>query len=478
MAALRLAGACHAQCVPTWSAMKRGAYYATKSIREIEAAVSGVGTPTVLYGGGLRSFGGAFPMNLAQIDAERVYDLGGGVRIDSPPDPVEAVKVLTYGGSQWPLALGLYVGGFFQTAGPLPVRGLARWDGKKWHDVGGGVGWPGCPNCIPQVMALALYSPDGDPGGEELFVGGSFESAGSLSQKGLARWNGTLWSSVGGGLANAAATNPTVSAMLVHDDDGAGPRRPGLYVGGSFVFAGGSNVNSIARWDGTTWEPLAQGLASTPLLSLAEFDEDGAGPGRPALFAGGAFKIAGNPDIWYIARWDGQAWSHVGPIFNGPVYAMTAFDDDGPGPNKRSLFAGGAFTHIFTTPYTRIARWDGSAWYPLETGVYGIGAAQVNALGVFDEDGPGPNPGGLHVGGRFRYAGGTYANWAARWGCPLDVRPCEPDCNNDGVLNLSDFGCFLNNVALNGPYADMDEDGLMTPADFSLFRQRFADGCP
>ena len=55
---------------------------------------------------------------------------------------------------------------------------------------------------------------------------------------------------------------------------------------------------------------------------------------------------------------------------------------------------------------------------------------------------------------------------------------CYPDCNGDGALNLSDFGCFTTKFALGDPYADCNGDATLNLADFGCFTTKFALGCP
>ena len=55
---------------------------------------------------------------------------------------------------------------------------------------------------------------------------------------------------------------------------------------------------------------------------------------------------------------------------------------------------------------------------------------------------------------------------------------CYPDCNGDGSLNLSDFGCFTTRFALGEAYADCNGDGVRNLADFGCFTTKFALGCP
>ena len=66
---------------------------------------------------------------------------------------------------------------------------------------------------------------------------------------------------------------------------------------------------------------------------------------------------------------------------------------------------------------------------------------------------------------------------------PFEIRgtegsPCYPDCNGDGLLNLSDFGCFTTQFALGMAYADCNGDGIRNLADFGCFTTKFALGCP
>jgi hypothetical protein len=58
------------------------------------------------------------------------------------------------------------------------------------------------------------------------------------------------------------------------------------------------------------------------------------------------------------------------------------------------------------------------------------------------------------------------------------VSPCYPDCNGDGALNLSDFGCFQTKFALADPYADCNGDVVLNLSDFGCFQTKYALGCP
>jgi trimeric autotransporter adhesin len=310
------------------------------------------------------------------------------------------------------LPAGLYVGGEIDQAGVLDVNSLARWDGADWHDVGGGVTRPG--TTIPYVFAMAVFDEDSEgPLPPALFVGGQFEHAGAVSAHALARWDGREWSEVGGGI-NPGVGHATIFAMAVYDDG----RGPALYVAGRLRSAGGKEAWNIARWDGAEWEPLGPGINGA-VHALHVFDEDGPGPLRPALFAGGSFSEVpgGEPgSMGSIGRWDGIDWTPVGGFLPtaGSVRTMTVWDPDGLGPASESLYVGGYFNRLPDgTLSNRVARWDGEQWHIVGGGVTGFGAGTgLECIAVFDEDGAGPNPGG--------------------------------DCDGDSAHTFFDFLCFQN----------------------------------
>jgi ribosomal protein L27 len=123
-----------------------------------------------------------------------------------------------------------------------------------------------------------------------------------------------------------------------------------------------------------------------------------------SLYAGGDFTTAGGVPTNYIARWDGSQWHPLGSGVGGgddPRVHALAFGPDG------SLYAGGYFTTAGGVAANSIARWDGFQWYPLDGGTGGA-YPSVSALAV------GPD-GSLYAGGRFTTAGGVAANDIARW---------------------------------------------------------------
>ena len=286
----------------------------------------------------------------------------------------------------------LYAGGGFTLLGSNGT-GIAKWTGTIWTGVGGGL----FPVNSAVVYSLAVY----DNGtGPALCVGGSFSGAGMASSNNVLKWNGTSWSALGTGVGGGFVDK--VLALQVHND-GSGPA---LYVGGYFATAGGTSAGNIAKWNGASWSPLGGGTNNV-LRSLAVYNVGAS----PTLFAGGDFTLAGGVSAAHLAAWNGASWASVGARANSPDGQVRAFVvwDDGSGP---ALYASGDFTVTGATTVNHIAKWDGTAWSALGSGIASGGSnAHVSCLAVYD-DGSGP---ALYAGGYFGYAGGTLAGDIAKW---------------------------------------------------------------
>ena len=172
----------------------------------------------------------------------------------------------------------------------------------------------------------------------------------------LAAEEGRHWS----GIFQPPGIDYVARALAV---DGAG----NLYVGGEFTSAGGVAANNIAKWDGSAWSALGSGLGGS-LTGVWALVVDGAGN----LYAGGTFG--------YVAKWDGNAWSPLAAVPSGePGYvSVSALAVDGAG----NLYAGGRFTTAGGVAANNIAKWDGSTWSALGSGLGGVENPVVSALAV------------------------------------------------------------------------------------------------
>ncbi len=225
----------------------------------------------------------------------------------------------------------LYAGGSFNTAGGTAARQIAQFDltTAQWSSVGEGVTQMGGG---PTVYAIA-FGPDGD-----MYAGGAFNEIGGVAANNLARWDGTSWSDVGGGVTGTTGGSTAVTALVV---DGGGD----LYAGGSFTDAGGVTVNSVARWNGSAWAGLGSGVGNGRVETLVL--------ALPYLYAGGGFSdMDGNPTLDFLAKWEGVVMTpnedvaapaeaaRLAPAFPNPfsAEATLAFEPERPQAVRLDLF--------------------------------------------------------------------------------------------------------------------------------------------
>lgn len=459
--------------------------------------------PRLLVGGDFRVVGGRAPSALAVSNVAVWEDRWSALSTDDAhglDDEVADLVVFDDGSGP-----ALYAGGAFIGAGATIAHGVARWNGDGWSALDG----PTRSGVRGEVNALAVFD---DGRGPALYAGGDFVAAGGIGGANLARWDGTAWTTVGGG------TNGPIYDLFVHDDgsgpalfvagdfsrvgstlayglarwDGAGWDRvrggvssfgfasalgafdagdgAELHVGGSFTSAGGVSTDSIARWNGSIWQTLPPGRGVSGLVdALAVFD-DGNGA---RLYVGGQFTSAGGAPAASIAAWDGAAWETVGPGLAGASGRALVRDMAVSGvAEANSLFMTGSFRGAGNVEAFSIIRWDGTHWHAVgqgsQPGLWGRGSALLE----FD-DGPGP---ALFVGGDFIAAGGqAAAHLAILRPCPAT---CRADIDGDGALTVYDFLAFQGLFQAGDARADFDGDGSLTLMDFVSFQAAFAAGCP
>ncbi len=361
----------------------------------IEVFDDGTG-PALYVGGNLTMAGGAAASRIARWDGTVWSALGTGLN----------TSVLSLGVFDDGSGPALYAGGLFSMAGNIAVNRVARWSGSAWAPLGAGI----TGSFFASVRTMEVFD---DGAGAALYVGGEFPVAGTMPANNIARWGGTAWSLLGGFIPG---TNATVWDLEVFDD-GSGSA---LYAAGNFTMAGGAPANYVARWDGTAWSPVGAGLGNG-VRALAVFD-DGTGP---ALFAGGELGV--------LAKWDGSIWTSLsGGVPTGTVSTLNVFDD-GSGP---CLYVGGDFTSIGALSVNGIAKWDGSTWSALGSGIGGSIPA-ISDLGVYDA-GSGPE---LYAGGSFTSAGASSASWIAAWSCGSTISVSM-------TQNGAGSPIFLNNANL------------------------------
>ena len=324
-------------------------------------------TDSGLYGGGtFTNAGGIEAARSALWDGIAWSSLGRGLAGMTRPigTSVAALGAAGDGGD-------LCATGNFSKAGSADVSNIARWDGADWQPLGFGL----------DDIAFALAVTERD-----VFAGGHFVFAGGQRVNHVARWDGTNWWALAGGVgAPATAPLPTVFALLVQGGD--------LYVGGRFHSAGGIGATDIARWDGTNWWSLGDGV-SGQVHDLAFMGD--------SLYACGQFLRAGSIQVAHVARWDRTDWHSLNATFEGTfgLVVLRSLAVSG-----QDLYLGGDFTNVAGATAQGVARWDGQRWWGLGSGVSGVYALAATGSELF-------------VGGHFDTAGGRPSRNIALWHIP------------------------------------------------------------
>jgi hypothetical protein len=165
----------------------------------------------------------------------------------------------------------LFVGGNFSGPAGLAAPGVVAWDGKAWHALGDGLNG--------DIVALQFYR-------GQLFAGGtSFDyDVSAAFAGGLARWDGSTWSSMKLGGSQVSALGVYGSRLVVGGLEGVDKFVPGS--------------QGIVAWDGESWSGFGTGLTGFA-ESLCQVGGD--------LYVGGSFDHAGDRPSFGIARWGGTA---------------------------------------------------------------------------------------------------------------------------------------------------------------------------
>ncbi|NUO80372.1 T9SS type A sorting domain-containing protein [candidate division KSB1 bacterium] len=412
----------------------------------------------VYFGGVFSTAGGVPANNIAKWDGHSWIALGSGISGGQNP----GVYALAFNGS------ALYVGGQFNNAGGISVKNIAKWDGStwsalgngvagfvnniafgpnnevytvgnfgtghiakwdgtSWSGLGGGVSGGGSPTSPTGLFAVAVK-------GNDVYVCGNFNKAGTVTANKIAKWDGSQWSALGGGIAQTSRESINSVAVLGNT----------LVAAGDFLSIDNVKANRIAAWNGNQWQPLGP-ANSDGLSGTGAYAYDLAVLGN-TLYAAGSFTSAGGQPADNIATWNGSAWtglrsesaradqafwviapydsaiyvagskSSIGDIVTNRVAKFEGGEWSGLGTGfdaaslqaialnaSGEVYIGGKFGSVAGVNASRIVKWNGTAWTALGSGLDG----QVRAIALRGND--------VFVGGTFKNAGGAPANNIAKW---------------------------------------------------------------
>lgn len=223
---------------------------------------------------------------------------------------------------------------------------------------------------------------------DTLYVAGEFTNyqsvpAGTtINVSQIAKWNGTDFVDVGGGIQGIK-----VNALCVYNDK--------LVAGGLFEYAGtGVYCKNIAQWDGATWSPIGNGIGQAGnyddvVRELCEY--------KGKLYAGGIDITALGNDL---VVWNGANWSGAANIFVD-VGALKVFN------NK--LYVGAGATNL-NWPFDNVAVYNDTVWSSTGKGPTIASSPAVNDFAIYN--------GALYAGGLFKFISDSpviYAGYVARY---------------------------------------------------------------
>src|SRR5262249_48369946 len=147
--------------------------------------------------------------------------------------------------------------------------------------------------------------------------------------------NGNAWTPLGT-FSSTYYGSPAVYSLAVYNGD--------LIAAGIFDHADGDSTGGVARWDGSTWRPMATNAPVPQVNALAVHGT--------RLIAGGALT-----NFDGVGQWDGTTWSAVGaglqqgPPDNFPA-TVTGLQVVGD-----KLYAVGGIYNSGATTFTGLPQW-------------------------------------------------------------------------------------------------------------------------
>ena len=299
-----------------------------------------------LYAGGVfTTAGGAWPTCICQMEREQL--VGGGFRGVKHGEMAVSLAV----------SAATCMRGGFSTAGGSAANYIAKWNGSSWTALGSGMNGG--------VYALAVS-------GQRLYAGGDFTTAGGSAANSIAKWDGSSWSALGSGLAVLASalagvgagggypaatfmrgagsrrragvrptTSPNGTGAVGRRSVGVGAvERLGVCAGGvgQRPVCGG-RVHDGGRQRGQLTSPNGTGAVGRRSARGWQYPCVCAGGVGQRPVCGGGSTAGGQPGQSYIAKWNGSSWSALGSGLRGSIMRLCCAGGVGQRP-----VCGGVFT--------------------------------------------------------------------------------------------------------------------------------------
>ncbi len=226
----------------------------------------------------------------------------------------------------------------------------------------------------------------------KLYVSGQFFAINNNGIKAVAKWDGITWDSVG------CPSGLDGGGNVFKEYNGR------LHVAGTIndvcriINKPGVHDLMVVNWDDTLWREI--GYWDGTVSNFGEISCMAVYKGE--LYVGGNILNIKGKLTKGIARWDGSKWRSVRSGITGgwrDVSAMAVYRDE--------LYIGGSFTGVDSQLCLGVAKWNGSTWSPVGSGINSnssVGGMVVDTVKNV-----------LYMVGGFDYAGGIKVNGVAQW---------------------------------------------------------------
>jgi trimeric autotransporter adhesin len=309
----------------------------------------------------------------------------------------------------------IYVSGNFTDDGNnIPMRGIAKWDGTKWDSVGDANKFNATKSGIFKYR-------------DTLFTSGIFYDSPHVS---FAKIKGGIWEPF------SDSRDLEVSCFL--EKDGI------LYLGGYFYKCGNDSTNLIGKYDGTSFSgmtPVYEDPLSSSVVECIAFFQD-------TLYVGGNFYLYPKLPIAGFAKWDGTNLVQVSPEFNNTtcsVHSIAVYKDE--------LYIGGDFKKADGFTGDNLMKWDGHQLSEVGGGTN----YQVNCMEVYNNE--------LYIGGVFTVVGGITSKNIAKWNGNQWTSLNNDDF--DEVICVKDFCIYKGELYVAGYFRKIGNDSISSIAKYN-----------
>ncbi len=307
----------------------------------------------------------------------------------------------------------IYVtGSFTEDGNNIPMRGIAKWDGIKWDSVGD------ANKYNATKLEMCRYN-------DTLIVSGNFLTP---FHENLVKLEGAIWDTI----PNSRDLN--VSCFL--EENGI------LYFGGGFDKCGNDSTFGLGKFDGITFSGLTPCYdpLSSQIFSIAFFQD--------TLYVGGIFDLYPQLPIGGLAKWDGMNLLSVSSEFLNSacaVYSMVVY--------KNELFIGGSFQKSGGFTGNNIMKWDGHNFSEIDGGTNGI----VTSMKIYNSE--------LYVGGFFTEVGGIACKNIAKW--DGNQWTCLNNDDFDNYQCVRDICIYNEELYVAGIFRKIGNDSLSSIAKYN-----------